>query len=289
MQVERITEMLKQRCTHDNKATTPPNIEDPVSHFLFDAKCGPDYLFATAAVLMLRSLGYPARVVSGFYVRPDRYDAQTRHTPVMAQDTHFWAEALLEPEVGWGYDRTWIPLEPTPGYELLLPSLTIWERTSAVVAAASAWVRLYAMPLGQLTVILLLLIKLHTFIADTCHTLWWMAQRRFAPKGCHRARILATQRLLDARSRLAGCRRAPGQTPASHLENLGERVYDWGRLCDWAAFAPATCPPPMSLPQIDALCCYMVQSRRRHLLQMQLAPAKAAPYSSTYSLAGNYP
>ena len=40
---------------------------DAVEYFLFESRRGPDYLFATSAAVLLRSLGYQTRVVSGLY------------------------------------------------------------------------------------------------------------------------------------------------------------------------------------------------------------------------------
>src|SRR5205085_1957064 len=76
---------------------------------------GPDYQFAGAAAVLLRVLGYPTRLVSGFYAAPGRYDPQTGHTPVVQDDLHFWAEVRLPP-------GDWLVVEPAPGYEVLGPS-----------------------------------------------------------------------------------------------------------------------------------------------------------------------
>ena len=93
---------------------------------------GPSYLFASAAAVMLRSLGYPTRMVSGFYADPARYNARARHTPVFRDDAHFW------PEVHLG-GRTWVAVEPTPGHELLGPPLSWSESISAALGTVSIW------------------------------------------------------------------------------------------------------------------------------------------------------
>ena len=48
--------------------------------------------------------------LSGFDVSPDHDDSMTRHTPVVAEDVHFWAEVMLP-------SGDWLVIEPTPGYE----------------------------------------------------------------------------------------------------------------------------------------------------------------------------
>jgi hypothetical protein len=113
-QVEAVVAALRRGYVHDRSATAPPGCRDVVSEFLLRSGRGPDYLFASAAAVLLRSLGYPTRVVSGLYAAPWRYDPRTRHTPVTREDVHFWAEVRLP-------DGHWITVEPTPGYELLPP------------------------------------------------------------------------------------------------------------------------------------------------------------------------
>ena len=111
-QVEAVVSNLRRHCVHDRLATAAPGSIDVVADFLLGSRRGPDYLFASAAVVMLRSLGYPARLVSGLYVAPDRYDPRTRHTPVTSEDVHIWAEVRLS-------NGHWIAVEPTPSYESL--------------------------------------------------------------------------------------------------------------------------------------------------------------------------
>ena len=105
---------LRQGYAHDRSATAPAGCTDVVAEFLLRSRRGPDYLFASAAAVLLRSLGYPTRVVSGLYAAPGRYDPRTRHTPVTGDDVHFWAEVRLP-------DGLWVAVEPTPGYELMPP------------------------------------------------------------------------------------------------------------------------------------------------------------------------
>ena len=71
---------------------------DPVAEFLFEKKRGYCEYFASAAVMLLRLQGVPARYVNGLSVRDD--DRRGDHFVVRASDAHAWAEALL-PGVGW--------------------------------------------------------------------------------------------------------------------------------------------------------------------------------------------
>ncbi|MCY4625101.1 MAG: HEAT repeat domain-containing protein [Chloroflexi bacterium] len=78
-----------------------PQGRDPVDWFLFDHKEGTCGVFSSVFVVMARSIGIPARVVSGFVINPTP-DIQT----VYAWQAHQWAEVAFE---GLG----WISFEPT--------------------------------------------------------------------------------------------------------------------------------------------------------------------------------
>ncbi|MBP1992277.1 transglutaminase-like domain-containing protein [Paenibacillus eucommiae] len=93
------------------KPTRPGRNEDFVSHFLFVDKSGYCDHFSTAMVVMLRSIGIPARWVKGFAPGEAKtMDAGTAQTlRVLAKDAHSWVEVYF-PSGGW------IPFEPTPGF-----------------------------------------------------------------------------------------------------------------------------------------------------------------------------
>ena len=107
-QIEEIQRRLRASYQRDRSAFASEDCAVPVLEFLFETRRGPDYQFATAAALMLRSIGYSSRVVSGFYADPDAYDVRSRHTPIHSDDVHFWTEVYLQGGV-------WATVEPTPG------------------------------------------------------------------------------------------------------------------------------------------------------------------------------
>ncbi len=185
----------------DPAARVPVNAEDAAAHFLLDSRRGPDYLFATSAVVLLRELGYPARVATGFYVRPERYQRLARQTPVLADDVHFWAEVCLD-------GHTWITLEPTPGYEVLPPRRT-WGETLAICVGI-LWNNVRTHPLFWCTAILLALAAMvfRRDLSDGACTLIWLAGQ--LREG--RMRVLATVWLLERRATLAGLARPPHVT-----------------------------------------------------------------------------
>jgi transglutaminase-like putative cysteine protease len=83
----------------------PPG-RDPVDWFLFDVKTGYCEQFATAETLMLRSLGIPARLATGYSTGV--YDPVLDQSVVRESDAHAWVEVWF-PSFGW------VPVDPTPG------------------------------------------------------------------------------------------------------------------------------------------------------------------------------
>jgi transglutaminase-like putative cysteine protease len=100
-----ITAWLRSSFTYSRNTDAPPALRDPVEWFLFDYKIGFCNYYASAEVLMLRSLGIPARLSTG-YAR-GTLDASTGIYSVDSRDAHAWPEVFFP---GYG----WIEFEPTP-------------------------------------------------------------------------------------------------------------------------------------------------------------------------------
>ena len=83
----------------------PPPDVDVVDYFLFDLQQGYCDYYASAMVVMARSLGIPARLAVGY--APGEYDARKDRLVVREKDGHSWPELYFP---GYG----WIPFEPTP-------------------------------------------------------------------------------------------------------------------------------------------------------------------------------
>lgn len=80
-----------------------PEDQDFVTWFLTEAESGYCVHFASTAVLMLRYLGYPARLATGYLCQPDA----NGQANVTGKQAHAWAEYYVE---GQG----WVILEATP-------------------------------------------------------------------------------------------------------------------------------------------------------------------------------
>ena len=78
---------------------------DPIAHFLFERRRGHCEYFASAHAVMLRSLGIPARVVTGFQ-GGIRNPVSGWHV-LSASDAHSWVEA-------WIPNNGWTTFDPTP-------------------------------------------------------------------------------------------------------------------------------------------------------------------------------
>ncbi len=83
----------------------PPQGVDGVDYFLFTQKSGNCLHFASATVVMLRSIGIPARLCVGYL--PGKWDAATGSYLIQAKDYHAWSEVYF---AGHG----WVGFETTP-------------------------------------------------------------------------------------------------------------------------------------------------------------------------------
>ncbi len=102
---------------------------DPLANFLFERKRGHCEYFASSMAVMLRSLGIPSRIVTGF--RGGEFNDLTDQYVVRASDAHSWVEAYF-PGSGW------VSFDPTPAGSL--PVRTGWSRMQLYLdAAASFW------------------------------------------------------------------------------------------------------------------------------------------------------
>ena len=79
--------------------------KDPLAYFLFTKRAGNCEYFASAMVVMLRTLGIPARYITGFL--SGEYNDLAHDYIVRGRDAHSWVEVYF-PKYGW------ITFDPTP-------------------------------------------------------------------------------------------------------------------------------------------------------------------------------
>lgn len=96
-QLKAVRGLLSEHCAYRLRFSNPEG-RAPIDNFLFGEKAGHCELFASATVLILRTLGIPSRVAYGFsggVARP-----QTRTVAFRESDFHAWAEIFIE-GAGW--------------------------------------------------------------------------------------------------------------------------------------------------------------------------------------------
>jgi hypothetical protein len=96
--VKAIERWLSDNYRYDIESPVPEPGRDAVDHFLFDTDVGFCEQFASATVVMLRSLGIPARFVAGY--TPGTRNPFTGYYEVKNSDAHTWVEVWF-PTVGW--------------------------------------------------------------------------------------------------------------------------------------------------------------------------------------------
>ena len=114
--IPRVLEYVSTSARYDLNTPAVPDGEDFVSWFLHDSETGYCVHYATAATILLRCLGVPARYVTGYYT--DVYENEW--TTVTSDDAHAWVEIYLN---GIG----WLVLDPTPAADT--PAQTVPEET----------------------------------------------------------------------------------------------------------------------------------------------------------------
>jgi transglutaminase-like putative cysteine protease len=253
-QIEAVVSRLRKEYTLDPQAVAPTDCEDAVAHFLVDAKRGPDYLFASAASVVLRTLGYPTRTVSGFYAAPENYDRTSRHTTVTKNDVHFWTEVYIG-------CSTWITVEPTPGYAILQPRRTYSELLCDSWSTAIAWCCDHWLATTNGVLFLIIAVYFRREWSDSIAVVLWHVLAVRSPQHC----IAATLWLLERRARLAGCRR-PAYKTLSHWyalraaasgQSVGQDLLGAIALAEWHLYANASghnTPPTWSNDEIRRIC-----------------------------------
>ena len=98
---------LHERYPYDLDIPSPPPRADGVTYFLFEAKRGYFDHHASAMAVMLRTLGIPARVATGFALDEADLDAATKAYAVTEKRAWAWPEVYFE---GLG----WVEFNPTP-------------------------------------------------------------------------------------------------------------------------------------------------------------------------------
>ena len=105
-----IVSFLENQASYTLTPGCAPVNQDIVEYFLFENREGYCVHFSSAATLMYRLYGIPARYVSGYAIRPSDFIEQEDGTwtaEVTDESAHAWTEIFLS-------DYGWTPVEVTP-------------------------------------------------------------------------------------------------------------------------------------------------------------------------------
>lgn len=108
-----IRKMFDGEYEYDTEYSGAPDGKDELSYFISDSRTGNDMHFATAAALMFRAAGIPARYAEGYYLTPEYVKLLTEMDNVRIDVpdslSHSWVEIYID-EIGW------FPVEVVPGF-----------------------------------------------------------------------------------------------------------------------------------------------------------------------------
>ncbi len=206
-----LTNYLQQHYQYSLQLGHVPPGRDPVDWFLFDAKIGYCEQFATAETLMLRSLGIPARLATGYSTGD--YDPVLDQSIVREHDAHAWVEV-------WFANHGWVPVDPSPGFSALAATRFPDHWAAAGIARLIPHLTIGApvAVLGSLGV--LAVVPPAVVIALVVTLLWaWLRTRRWPGRV---SRPLGESELLRLYERVQWRlrrRRAPPETPLEYKRN----------------------------------------------------------------------
>lgn len=125
-----ILSVLENSTSYTLTPGSAPVNTDIVEYFLFDSREGYCVHYASAATLMYRLYGIPARYEAGYAVQPSDFVLQEDGTwvaEVTDESAHAWTEIFLE-------DYGWTPVEVTPASDgSMLASYPGFDAAAAVL------------------------------------------------------------------------------------------------------------------------------------------------------------
>jgi hypothetical protein len=205
-----LTKYLQSNFQYSQQLGHVPAGRDPVDWFLFDVKIGYCEQFATAETLMLRSLGIPARLATGYSTGD--YDPVLDQSVVREHDAHAWVEV-------WFAGHGWVPVDPSPGFSALAATQFPSHWAAGGIARLIPHLEIGA-PLAAIGSLgLLAVIPPALAVALLVVIAWaWLRTRRWS----NRAKVPPSQsellRLYERVQRRLGRRRAPPETPLEYRE-----------------------------------------------------------------------
>ncbi len=233
-----IQNWLRENVKYNESIPYPPADRDLVDYLLFDSKQGYCEYYSTAMVVMLRSIGIPAREVVGFF--SGEYDNDQLGYLYRESNAHAWVEVYF-PNYGW---ISFEPTSPRPAFERE-PAPPPSEDPAAGATVAGGATGLggelpeddFPPEFGAGGVggtpettspvwnVVRIAFPIAALLAVILAFLWLSAFRGLTPGGQFYARMTHS-------GRLAGVRPPPGTTPYEWARAVGDRVPDARRSLD---------------------------------------------------------
>jgi len=189
-----------------------PEGRDVVDYFLFDAPGGYCDYYASAMVVMLRAVGVPARLASGYLT--GAYDFQRGLYRVLGADAHSWPEVYVE---GIG----WVEFEPTASQPVLARA-----RHAPPITLSSEQVRAAEIERQQratLTRNMVLVSSVLALLACALVVRWLRRERQLVTLPADEAIPLLYQRL-RRRGKWLGVAIRPSDTPDEFIASFNRAV-----------------------------------------------------------------
>lgn len=191
----------------------PPTDEDVVDYFLFEAPGGFCSYYASAMAVMLRSIGIPARVVTG-YATGD-YDYTRGAYRVPANASHAWVEVYF-PDYGW------VEFEPTAARAEF-----VYASESSPISAAAPEAPTPAQAKDRIPEWVIGAIGVLGIIGAAW---WWLSQARQPGLRGPRGRAQALYRRIRWALASAGLAAAPSVTPGEFAAAAAPSLHAYKKL-----------------------------------------------------------
>jgi hypothetical protein len=203
--VSAISAYLERTKEYDLNSRVPPEGADAVDDFLFNADSGFCEQFAAAEVVLLRTLGIPARMATGI---ANQGPADNGRRVLRSSNAHAWVEVFY-PGVGWSSS------DPTP------PDLTPHDTSAGWAKRLEQLVRRILLSTRARIALALAIVV----IAGGIGLLTW-ARRRRRTTSAPALVTVATSALLAAFARLEAALEADGRarSPGETLAELDRRI-----------------------------------------------------------------
>jgi transglutaminase-like putative cysteine protease len=195
----RLQDYLRATYAYRLDVAAPTEGQDAVDYFLFTASAGYCNYFASAMAVMLRAVGVPARLATGYAM--GEYDRGRGAYRVPGNAAHAWVEVYFP---GYG----WVEFEPTP-------SRQVWSRPAGEVSVATP-----AAPAQPVTARPGLAPWLVGILAAAALAIggWWLLGRPDALGNDPRGQVLRLYREERQWLALAGLDAHPADTPDEFLK-----------------------------------------------------------------------